>query len=171
MEVQSILTWDSHFKYVLAASSFVNETCHSYFADLIRVNDRLEWNHKPRDRGEIMQELYWDRMDRAPVSESVQRYKREHALESAKECAERYAQPLANYQGGRIILDAEDPGEHASNYSFWFARAEFYRLEHKELMEKDYHQVSRSVTPIVAYPGLPWNTEPDRAKCEAGNVA
>ena len=155
----------------MAASSFVNETCHSYFADLIHVNLRLKWNHKPRDRGEAMQELYWDWMDRDPVSESVQRYKREHALESAKKCAERYARPLAHYHGGRIILDAEDPGEHASDYSFWFARAEFYRLEHEELMKEDYHRASRSVTPRVAYSGLPWNTELDRAKCEAGNVA
>ena len=121
-----------------------------------------------------MQELWWDWMDGREsdtISESGWRYKREHALEDAKKCAERYAQLLARYHGGRIILDAEDPGEHASDYSFWFARAEYYRLEHEKLQEDDYHRASRSVTPGVAYPGVPWYTELDRAKCEAGNVA
>ena len=97
----------------MAASSFVNETCHSYFADLKHVNSRLEWNPYPRDRGEAMQELWWDwidRRDKDMVSGSVRRYHREHALEDAKRCAEQYARPLANYYGGRIILDAEDPG-------------------------------------------------------------
>ena len=68
-------------------------------------------------------------------------------------------------------LDAEDPGEHASDYSFWYARAEYYRLEHEKFKEEDCHRASRSVTPGVAYPGVPWYTELDRAKCEAGNVA
>ena len=158
----------------MAGSSFVNETCHSHFADLKHVNRRLEWNPHPLDRGEAMQERWWDWMDRRDsdtVSESGWRYKREHALEKAKKCAERYALPLANYHGGRIILDAEDPGEHASDYSFWFARAEYYRLEHEKFKEEDYHRASRSVTPGVAYLGVPWYTELDRAKCEAGNVA
>ena len=158
----------------MAGSSFVNETCHSHFADLKYVNRRLEWNPHPLDRGEAMQERWWDWMDRRDsdtVSVSGWRCKREHALEKAKKCAERYARPLANYRGGRIILDAEDPGEHASDYSFWFARAEYYRLEHEKFKEEDYHQASRSVTPGVAYPGVPWYTELDRAKCEAGNVA
>ena len=121
-----------------------------------------------------MQERWWDWMDEREsetVSPSGWRYKREHALEKAKKCAERYARPLANYHGGRIILDAENPGEHASDYSFWFARAEYYRLEHEKFEEEDYHRASRSVTPGVAYPGVPWYTEYDRAKCEAGNVA
>ena len=61
------------------------------------------------------------------VSESGWRYKKEYALEDAKKCAERYAQLLARYQGGRIILDAEDPGEYASDYLFWWARAAYYR--------------------------------------------
>ncbi len=158
----------------MAGSSFVNETCHSHFADLKHVNRRLEWNPHPLDRGEAMQERWWDWMDRRDsdtVSESGWRYKREHALEKAKKCAERYARPLANYHGGRIILDAEDPGEHASDHSFWWARAEYYRLEHEKLEEEDYHRASRSVTPGVANPDVPWNTELDRAKCEAGNVA
>ena len=158
----------------MAGSSFVNETCHSHFADLKHVNRRLEWNPHPLDRGEAMQERWWDWMDRRDSdteSESGWRYKREHALEKAKKSAERYARPLANYHGGRIILDAEDPGEHASDYSFWFARVEYYRLEHEKLKEEDYHRASRSVIPGVAYPDLPWYTELDRAKCEAGNVA
>lgn len=158
----------------MAGSSFVNETCHSFFADLKHVNRRLEWNPHPRDRGEAMQELWWDWMngrESDTISETGWRYKREHALENSKKCAERYARPLANYHGGRIILDAEDPGEHASDYSFWFARAEYYRLEHEMLQEDDYHRASRSVTPGVAYPGMPWYTDIDRAKCEAGNVA
>ena len=122
-----------------------------------------------------MQERWWDRMDEMDsdtVSVSGWRYKREHALEKAKKCAERYARPLVNYHGGRIILDAENPGEHASDYSFWFARAEYYRLEHEKFKEEeDYHRTSRSVTPEVAYPGESWYTDFDRAKCEAGNVA
>ena len=44
-------------------------------------------------------------------------------------------------------------------------------MEHEKLEEEDYHRASRSVTPRVAYPGVPWYTELDRAKCEAGNVA
>ena len=159
----------------MAGSSFVNEKCHSFFVDLKQANRRLEWNPHPRDRGEAMQERWWDYMDEMDSdTESVSgwRYKREHALEKAKKCAERYARPLANYHGGRIILDAENPGEHASDYSFWFARAEYYRLEHEKFKEEeDYHRASRSVTPEVAYPGEPWYTECDRAKCEAGNVA
>ena len=158
----------------MAGSSFVNETCHSHFADLNHVNRRLEWNPHPRDRGEAMQEHWWNWMDRREsekVSESGWRHRREHALENAKKCAERYARLLARYHGGRIILDAEDPGEYASNYSFWWARAEYYRLEHEKLEEEDYHRASRSVTPGIAYPGVPWYTELDRAKCEAGNVA
>ena len=153
----------------MAASSFVSETCHSYFVDLKHVNRRLEWNPYPRDRVEAMQELWWDWIDRRDkdlVSGSVRRYHREHALKDAKGCAEQYARPLANYYGGRIILDAEDPGEHASDYSFWLARAEYYRLEHEKLEEEDYHWASRSVTPGGAYPGLPWYTELDRAKCD-----
>ena len=159
----------------MAGSSFVNETCHSFFADLDHVNRRLEWNPHPRDRGEAMQVFYWDWMDsrdRDPVSESALQYRRKHvALESSKKCAERYARPLAYYHGGRIILDAEDPGEHASDYSYWWDRAEYYRLQHEKLEEEDYHRASRSVTPGVAIPDVPWYTELDRAKCCAGNVA
>ena len=153
---------------LMAASSFVSETCHSYFVDLKHVNRRLEWNPYPRDRVEAMQELWWDWIDRRDkdlVSGSVRRYHREHALEDAKECAEQYTRPLANYYGGRIILDAEDPRQHASDYSFWLTRAEYYRLEHEKL-EEDFHWASRSVTPGAAYPGLPWYTELDRAKCD-----
>ena len=156
------------------ASSFTSAKPRSHFVDLKQVNRRLEWNPHPRDRGEAMQERLWDYMDEResdPVSESVLRYRREHALEKAKKCAERYARPLANYHGGRIILDAEDPGEYASDYSFWFNRAEYYRLEHEKLKEEDYHRASGSVTPRVVNPDMPWNTELDRAKCEAGNVA
>ena len=156
----------------MAGSSFADEKWHSAFADLEQANRLLEWNPHPRDRGEAMQEAWWDYMDRDPISESVRRYKRKHALESAKKCAERYARPLADYHGGRIILDAEDPGEYASDYSFWWTRAEYYRLEHEKLREDDYHRVfSRSVTPEVANPHMPWYTEVDRAKCEAGNTA
>ncbi|MCJ1456653.1 hypothetical protein MMC28_007015 [Mycoblastus sanguinarius] len=163
----------------MAACSFVDESWFSFVTDLKQVNlkqvnRRLEWNPHPRDRGEFMQERLWDYMDEResdPVSESVLRYRREHALEKAKKCAERYARPLANYHGGRIILDAEDPGEYASDYSFWWERAEYYRLEHEKLQEDDYHRASRSMTPRVVNPDLPWNTELDRAKCEAGNVA
>ena len=158
----------------MAANSFADGGLPCSFVDPYAVDLRLEWNPHPRDRGEAMQERWWDWMERREsdtVSESGWQYKREHALEKAKKCAERYAQLLARYHGGRIILDAEDPGEHASDYSFWFARAEYYRLEHEKLEEEDYHRASRSVTPGVAYPDLPWYTELDRAKCEAGNVA
>ena len=68
-------------------------------------------------------------------------------------------------------MDAEDHGQYASNPSFWFAKADFYTLEHEKLKEEDRHQASRSVTPEVACPDMPWNTEVDRAKSEAGNVA
>ena len=68
-------------------------------------------------------------------------------------------------------MDTEDPGEHASDYSFWFARVEYYRLEHKILQKDNYYRASRLVTPEVAYPGVPWYTDLDRVKCEAGNVA
>ena len=150
----------------MAGSSFVYENCHSFFADLDHVNRRLEWNPHPRDREQV--QSWWDR---GTVSESVLRYNREHALESSKKCAERYARSLAYYHGGRVILDAEDSGEHASDYSYWWDRAEYYKVEHEKLEEEDYHRASRSVTPGVAIPNVPWYTELDRAKCCAGNVA
>ena len=159
---------------IMAANSFADGGLPCSFVDPYVVDLRLEWNPHPRDRGEAMQERWWDWMDGREsdtVSESGWRYKRKRALEKAKKCAERYARPLANYHGGRIILDVEDPGEHASDYSFWFVRAEYYRLEYGRLHEEDYHWASRSVTPGVANPDVPWNTELDRAKCEAGNVA
>lgn len=69
------------------------------------------------------------------------------------------------------MLDAENLREHASNYLYWFDRAVYYRLEHEELQEDDYHRASRSVTSEVAYPGAFGFTEINRAKCEAGIVA
>ena len=159
---------------IMAANSFADGGLPCSFVDPYAVDLRLEWNPHPRARGEAMQERWWDWMDGREsdtVSESGWRYKRKHALEKAKECAERYARPLANYHGGRIILDAEDPGEHVSDYLFWFVRVEYYRLEYNRLHEEDYHRVSRLVISGVVNPDMPWNSELDRAKYEAGNVA
>lgn len=103
-----------------------------------------------------------DQRDKDAISEGVWRHKREHALGDAKGCARQYTRSQGIYPRGRIILDAETPREHASNYLTWFDRAECYRLEHEKLQEDDHHRASRCV---------PWFTEFDRAKCEAGNVA
>jgi len=48
---------------IMAGSSFVDETCHTHFSDLRHVNYRLDWNSHPLDRGEFMQERWWDWVD------------------------------------------------------------------------------------------------------------
>lgn len=96
---------------------------------------------------------------------------RKHASRNAKKCAEQYARPLAGYHRGRTILDAEDPGEYASEYSFWWARAAYYRSDHEKLEEEDYHPACRTMTPEVVDSYMPWNTEVDRVRFEAGNIA
>ena len=154
------------------AGSFADGTLPFYFLDLDEANRKLEWNPLPRDR-EATQHEWWDRVE--TVSESAQQRRKERcrspaSLQDAMEHAGRYAKSLAIYHGGRVILDAEDPGEHASNPDFWFARAEYYRLEHDRLQEEDYNRASRSVTPKVMNPVL-WKTELDRAKGTAGNTA
>lgn len=118
-----------------------------------------------------MQELWWDCKDGDAYSESFLRYRKEHALEISMRRTGEYARLLANYPAGRTILDAEDPGEYAFDPSYWWARAEFYRLEQEKLLEEEYHRASRSVTPEVVNPNMPYMTELDRAKCTAGNVA
>ena len=154
------------------AGSFADGTLPYYFVDLDYVGRHLEWNPLPRDR-QATQQLWWDRCE--TVSKSAQQDRREpcranFSLEDAMRCAGQYARLLAIYHGGRIILDAEDPGEDASDPEFWFARAEYYRLEHEKLREEDYHRASGSVTPKVTNSEL-WETELDRAKGSAENTA
>ncbi len=154
------------------AGSFADGTLPFYFLDLDEANRKLEWNPLPRDR-EATQHQWWDRVE--TVSDSAQQRRKERcrspaSLQDAMEYAGRYAKSLAIYHGGRVILDAEDPGEYASDPEFWFTRAEYYRLEHDRLQEEDYHRASRSVTPKVMNPVL-WKTELDRAKGTAGNTA
>ncbi len=154
------------------AGSFADGTLPFYSIDLDEVNRKLEWNPLTRDR-EATQHQWWDRVE--TVSESAQQRRKERcrspaSLQDAMEYAGRCAQSLAIYHGGRVILDAEDPGEYASDPEFWLTRAEYYRLEHDRLEEEDYHRASRSVTPKVMNPVL-WKTELDRAKGTAGNTA
>jgi len=176
----------------MAGSSFVNERYESHFVDLDYVDRYLQWNPHPGDR-ELTQRFLWDAMDTIP--ESVQQCRREISAEAskntnesltifekrkaledaqlkdAKQCAGHWARRLAEYHEGRVLLDAEDPGEYATDSKYWFARAACYRAEHEKLKEEDYHRASGSVTPGVACSDMPWYTELARAKCEAGNVA
>jgi len=156
------------------------------------VDRHLQWNPHPRDR-ELTQRFLWDAIDMIP--ESVQQRRREFSaeaskntsesltifekrkaledaqLKSAKQYAEQYARWLTQYHEGRVLLDAEDPGEYATDPKYWWARAACYRVEYEKLEEEDYHRASRSVTPGVANLDMHWFTELDRAKCKAGNVA
>jgi hypothetical protein len=176
----------------MAGSSFVNDRYESHFVDLDYVDRYLQWNPHPGDRA-LTQRFLWDAMDTIP--ESVQQCRREISAEAskitnvsltifekrkaledaqlkdAKQCAGHWARRLAEYHEGRVLLDAEDPGEYATDSKYWFARAACYKAEYEKLEEEDYHRASGSVTPGVACSDMPWYTELARAKCEAGNVA
>lgn len=78
------------------------------------------------------------------ISESVRQHKREHALDDAKGCAEQHVRLQFIYHHGRIVLDVEGHGEHASDCSFWFARAGYINLEHEKLQKDDYRHPASS---------------------------
>ncbi len=176
----------------MVGSSFINERYESHFVDLDYVNRYLQWNPHPRDRA-LTQRFLWDVMDTTPESvqqcrreisaeafettnESLTVFEKRKALEDAqlrdvKQCVGHWARRLAEYHEGRVLLDAEDPGEYATDSKYWFARAACYRAEYEKLEKEVYHRASGSVTPGIACPDMPWYTEVARAKCEAGNVA
>lgn len=59
----------------MAGNSFADGGLRCSFVDPYAIDLRLEWNPHPRDRGEAIQERWWDWMDRREsdtVSESVQ---------------------------------------------------------------------------------------------------
>lgn len=148
------------------ANSFVNSFVNEIYLtpeDLNYADLCLEWV-RVRGRGVAREDILWKRLEEDSPHVIVD-------LQTAKECAERYAQRLVRYHGGRLILHTEDPGEHASDSGFWLARAEYYRLEYEKLQEEDYNRASGSVTPPGVVNSEVFTTELDRAYCCAGNAA
>ena len=67
-------------------------------------------------------------------------------------------------------MNAEDPKEYAFDYSFWWTRVIYYRLEHKKLKKKNYYRVSKLVTSEIIYLDMSWYIDLDRVKCEVENI-
>ncbi|KAI4086332.1 MAG: hypothetical protein LQ344_007637 [Seirophora lacunosa] len=149
-----------------AACSFADGDFMSHGIDLNAVNDQLRWNPCSRDR-EAAQDAIWN--DRSACLERPQ--DQESLLKSARGSAEFYAQRLAAYHEGRLILQNENPGHNAPNPRYWFARAAFYMAEYERLQEEDYARRSRSVTPGYTHPDFFGESELDRAKGHAENAA
>jgi len=145
----------------MAGSSFVKERYESHFVDVDYVDRVLRWNPCPRPR------------DNTPISsdetsESELQYRRENALEIAKDFAGIYAQHLAEFVDGRVLLDSEDVGEYAADPKFWRARAAYYKSEYDKLMGEEKRW--REPTSEIYYPGH-WGTELDREKASVQNAA
>ncbi|KAL8958021.1 MAG: hypothetical protein Q9193_004845, partial [Seirophora villosa] len=149
-----------------AACSFADGDFMSHGIDLNAVNDQLRWNPCSRDR-EAAQDAIWN--DRSACLEQPQ--DPESLFKSARGSAEFYAQRLAAYHEGRLILQEENPGHNASNPRYWFARATFYMAEYERLQDEDYARRSRSATPGYTHPDFFGEGELARAKGHAENAA
>ena len=156
--------------------------------NLDKVDLKLQWNPYTRDREATP--LWWDE---DTISDSVQqsniipaaaanfdehfaKFEKRLAswdtdLKDAKQCAEIWARRLAQCHEGRVLLDAEDPGEYSTDPEYWFARAAYYRIERERLMEEQRDRDSRSPTPGYIPPEFFGETELDRAKGSADLAA
>ncbi len=90
----------------------------------------LRWNPytRPRDNTPISSD---------ETSESKLQYRRENALEIAKDFDGMYAQHLAEFVDGCVLLDSEDVGEYAADHKFWRARTAYYKSEYDKLMGEE----------------------------------
>ena len=67
--------------------------------------------------------MFWDRF------RPVRFIREEITLREAMECAPNDARLVSYYHEGRVILEAEDPGEKEEDFNYWLDRANFYRRE------------------------------------------
>lgn len=150
----------------MAGSSFAEGEIYSYFADLDHVNRKLQWNpHRIVAERTIS-------CDTVSEDRKQRELERVSNLDSTKQIAEKYAQFLSEHHQGRRILEAEDPGEYATEPRYWLSRAAFYKIESEKLDDEYYEGPSRAETPAMFNPASsPFRTDLDRAKCCAGNVA
>ena len=156
--------------------------------NLDKVDLKLQWNPYTRDREATP--LWWDEdtisdsfqqsniipAAAANFDERFSKFEKRLAswdkdLKDAKQCAEIWARRLAQCHEGRVLLDAEDPGEYATDPEYWFARAAYYRVERERLMEEQGDRDSRSPTPGYIPPEFFGETELDRAKGSADLAA
>lgn len=68
-------------------------------------------------------------------------------------------------------MNAKDSKKYTFDHLFWWVRVEYYRLKYEKLEKEDYYRVSRLVILEVVNLDVLWNTELDRVKCEAENIA
>ena len=149
----------------MAGSSFAKGETYTHFVDLQHVNKSLEWNPYRKSIKEVI--------DADEISENeLQEFKKDVAnVAFTKQIAENCARYLLEYHAGRLILQAEEPGEYASEPRYWLARARFYQKEYDRL-RAEHNGRSRSSTPlIVNIHRASDGTELGQAKHAAGNAA
>ena len=61
----------------------------------------------------------------------------ERTLSIAKDFDGMYAQHLAEFVDGCVLLDSEDVGEYAADHKFWRARTAYYKSEYDKLMGEE----------------------------------
>lgn len=143
------------------------DACYERFIDLEYVDRVLGWDPTPTNREET-QRLLWDACD---TNSEPYPTRKEFTLETAKKLFEQSANSLVPYVHGRNILEAEDTTKYASDPKYWLARSRFYKFEYKRLQEEDKGRSEGSVTPEISNPQMFGETDTDRARCRAGNVA
>ncbi|KAL9013401.1 MAG: hypothetical protein Q9173_001897 [Seirophora scorigena] len=134
--------------------------------DLSSVNDRLRWNPYLRDL-EATQDSYWSSQLTSPPDQPSSG----PDLETAILSAEIFSQQLIEHAEGRSILENDDPGPHAANPQYWFARAGFYKAENQRLVEEEEKRLSRSETPEYVYPDMFGESVLEKARGHAQNAA
>lgn len=136
--------------------------------DLDYVNERLLWNPYPPDR-EARRDALWKRRSESPPPRRMTGIE---LLDSAMKRAEYFAEQLAKYHEGRVILVVEDlNGWEKKDYEYWMQRSEFYKAEGERLDNEDYNRESRSVTPEKRSIDVYGATELSKARTRARNAA
>ena len=146
-----------------AACSFTDGKFMARYIDLNTVNDRLRWNPYLRD----LEATSWGSQLTSPPDQPSS----EPELETAIHSAEIFSQQLVEHDEGRFILENDDPGPHAANPQYWFARAEFYKAENQRLIKEKEKRLSRSQTPEYVYPDMFGESVLEKAKGHAQNAA
>lgn len=144
----------------MAGNSFSDGRFPSRCVNLEHVSRNLQLNPYPRSRNSSP----------AICDEVLGTTWLENPLEHAQRQAEIAARPLIRFHQGRVFLDAEEPGVHSTDPTYWVSRAAYFRVEYEKLLEEEYLRVSRSKTPEIDNPYL-YEDECDRAKCYAENAA
>lgn len=136
--------------------------------DLVHANKRLLWNPNPLNQ-EARREALWERRSKSP---SCRRMTTIELLNLAMKRAKYFAEHLATYHEGQLILVVENlDGWKRKDSKYWTQRSNFYKAKGERLDNEKYNRKSKSIMSKKRPIDVCEATELLKARARARNAA